>query len=1398
MSDRPVSKRQKVTEEDEEEDVIHTPKAVTFEQSPRAITPRNLLGSENRSVLPTGGSQNLQIPSLLPPESLGSARGRDFKSYSQSPPRSPGRSPTRRLKLIELSPIKNSRAELQKLYESKKLDVKKERLFIHQLVLNDFKSYAGRQVIGPFHTSFSAIVGPNGSGKSNVIDSMLFVFGFRANKMRQDRLSDLIHKSETFPDLKSCSVEVHFKYVIDKDDGSTTIDETKGNLVVTRKAFKNNASKYFVNGRESNYTEVTTLLKKEGIDLDHKRFLILQGEVENIAQMKAKAEKENDDGLLEYLEDIIGTSKYKESIEKLSMEIESLNEICVEKENRFSIVEREKNSLESGKEEALQFLNKEKELVLEKSKLYQYNLMQDNKKLDDVLNKKTNVQQEQTKQEDEFRKANSHISDITASLNVLKADLEKVHTEEVNLSKTKRTLENKKVENEQIVNNLDSKRKEFEEQSKILQDKINSTDQEIQTIIKEQSSLAEGTTVLSTNLDIEKEKLENIKLKLREKTEHLTIQIAEYEKELSPWNEQSQQLKKEIKITESELSIIEENRKGLENDIAGLENAILSQKRDLEVQEQEIKSLLEQKTKVIQERELGERECKNAQATLANVREKVEALRQKAIEIRSTYSATENNNKVLSALLRLQKSGRLNGFHGRLGDLAVIDPKYDVAISTACPRLNDLVVDTVESGQQCIEYLRKNKLGYARFILLDKLNTFNTNRIDTPDQSQRLFDLITVKEKRFNNAFYSVLRDTLVCQNMEQANRVAYGKKRYRVVTLDGNLIDLSGTMTGGGRNVSKGLMKLSKSSSKGSAFFSPEEVQAIENELNQKENQYKSALDAYHEMEEELRRLRDRAPEIDNLVSKKEMDIETAHNDINSNINVLEEKRKKLESMKNQNDPSITLLAKLKELKSKLDDIDVQTKSTKDKIKTIKDKIIELGGDELKNQSLLVTDITNKISENSRRLKKIKSNKLKKESLLKKFNKELTEANEELTNFSKNAENADIESKEIESKLLDIKESIENLKENEVKLEHEIEMKHNELESHQKVVSDYKSISLEYNNKLEKLEASEASLKKSIKGYNDLLSELTIRDVTQVLNTIMTEENASVDKSDPKLENTSAVINADDDGISAVSENQSFNHNDENDDIDSNKMEIDSQGGFINPGIPVLSASELAKVDPQEVELLITSLDDFITSSEANVDVLEEYALRFVEFNKRKNDLNSAVQSRDSVKDRLEGIKRKRYDEFMEGFKIISMTLKEMYQMITLGGNAELELVDSLDPFSEGVTFSVMPPKKSWRNISNLSGGEKTLSSLALVFALHKYKPTPLYVMDEIDAALDFRNVSIVANYIKERTKNAQFIVISLRNNMFELTKQLVGIYKHENMTKSAALVNEDLVGRA
>ena len=172
-----------------------------------------------------------------------------------------------------------------------------------------------------------------------------------------------------------------------------------------------------------------------------------------------------------------------------------------------------------------------------------------------------------------------------------------------------------------------------------------------------------------------------------------------------------------------------------------------------------------------------------------------------------------------------------------------------------------------------------------------------------------------------------------------------------------------------------------------------------------------------------------------------------------------------------------------------------------------------------------------------------------------------------------------------------------------------------------------------------------------------------------------------------------------------------------------------------------------------------------------------------------RVTELDEVTKQRDEQRKNVDKLRKARLTEFMSGFALVTTKLKELYQMITLGGDAELELVDSLDPFSEGIVFSVRPPKKTWKNISNLSGGEKTLSSLALVFALHYYKPTPLYVMDEIDAALDFKNVSIVGNYIKERTRNAQFIIISLRSNMFELADRLVGIYKTYNCTKSVAI---------
>jgi structural maintenance of chromosome 4 len=210
---------------------------------------------------------------------------------------------------------------------------------------------------------------------------------------------------------------------------------------------------------------------------------------------------------------------------------------------------------------------------------------------------------------------------------------------------------------------------------------------------------------------------------------------------------------------------------------------------------------------------------------------------------------------------------------------------------------------------------------------------------------------------------------------------------------------------------------------------------------------------------------------------------------------------------------------------------------------------------------------------------------------------------------------------------------------------------------------------------------------------------------------------------------------------------------------------------------------------DESEIIKQLNVLKQELAASEPDRAAIRAWRERRKVLEERQAELDEVSKKRDETKKRLDELRKKRFEEFMTGFNVISGKLREMYRMITLGGDAELEVIDVLDPFSEGVNFTVRPPGKSWKKIQNLSGGEKTLSSLSLVFALHYYKPTPIYIMDEIDAALDFKNVSIVANYIKERTKNAQFLIVSLRNYMFELADRLVGIYKTDNCTKSVTI---------
>ncbi|CAI0388481.1 unnamed protein product [Linum tenue] len=187
---------------------------------------------------------------------------------------------------------------------------------------------------------------------------MLFVFGKRAKQMRLNKVSELIHNSTNHQNLSSAAVSVHFQEIVDLDDGN--YEAVPGSdFVIKRVAFRDNSSKYYINDRSSNFTEVTKKLKEKGVDLDNNRFLILQGEVEQISLMKPKAQGPHDEGFLEYLEDIIGTNKYVEKIDEASKDLEALNDKRSGVVQMVKLAEKERDGLENVKNEAENYMLKE-------------------------------------------------------------------------------------------------------------------------------------------------------------------------------------------------------------------------------------------------------------------------------------------------------------------------------------------------------------------------------------------------------------------------------------------------------------------------------------------------------------------------------------------------------------------------------------------------------------------------------------------------------------------------------------------------------------------------------------------------------------------------------------------------------------------------------------------------------------------------------------------------------------------------------------------------------------------------------------------------------------------------------------------------------------------------------
>ncbi|KAL5203523.1 hypothetical protein ABZP36_014475 [Zizania latifolia] len=1138
------------------------------------------------------------------------------------------------------------------------------RLFIKEMVLRNFKSYAGEQRIGPFHKSFSAVVGPNGSGKSNVIDAMLFVFGKRAKQMRLNKVSELIHNSSNHQNLDSAGVSVHFQEIVDLDDGNYRAIEGS-DFVISRVAFRDNTSKYYINDRGSNFTEVTKLLKRKGVDLDNNRFLILQS---------AKNEAET------FMLKELLLLKWQEKATTLGSD-DATSQVAQLQEN---VADLEKN------------LTSEREKIQQNSQTL--------KEMESVYNKHAKRQEE-----------------LENNMKTCKDQFKEFKRKDVKYSED--------------LKHLEQKIKKLEDKAEKDTSKINGSTKEIEESSNLIPQLEEVIPRLQEKFNEEEKVLEQIEESSREETERLRSKLTQVRTELEPWEKQIIEHKGRLDVATAEKQLMKEKHDRAQAESIDAQNQMESIKGKIKLKDTyvvELEEKIEKHHNKACEARKVEQGCVEQEESLIP---REQAARQKVAEIKSTRHSEKNQGTVLKAILQAKESKEIEGIYGRLGDLGAIDAKYDVAISTACPGLDYIVVETTNSAQACVELLCRRNIGIATFMILEK-QTHHLHklkeRVKTPEGVPRLFDLVKVKDEKLKLAFFATLGNTVVANDLDQATRIAYSTANEfrRVVTLDGALFEKSGTMSGGGSKLRGGKMGTSIRES-----VSEEAVVNAENYLNEQ-------VDELNRLRQNINGAKKRYRTLEDAKSRLEMELAKAKKEVESMNAQFSYNEKRLDSLKAASHPKVDEVHRMEELDGIISTEQVElnrlakcSSKLKDQASELQQKIENAGGQVLKDQKLKVANIQSQLDKTSSDINRHKVRITTCEKLVKKLTKGIEESKKEKEKLLAEKEKMMSISKEIDTAAFVVQENYKKTQEMMDCHKDELDKTKEEYNKLKKAMDELRAseVDAEYELQEKKKLAKEWEMK--VKAFRKRLGDIQINLVKHM-------DQIQRDAIDPeKLKET-------------------------------------------------LGDEQLNEMcDKKKTLEMVALLEAQLKDLSPNLDSIAEYRSKACVYSERVDELNATTQEHDDLKKLYDALRKRRLDEFMAGFNIISLKLKEMYQMITLGGDAELELVDSLDPFSEGVVFSVRPPKKSWKNIANLSGGEKTLSSLALVFALHHYKPTPLYVMDEIDAALDFKNVSIVGHYVKDRTKDAQFIIISLRNNMFELADRLVGIYKTDNCTKSTTV---------
>lgn len=1101
---------------------------------------------------------------------------------------------------------------------------------IQKLKLYGFKSFPKVTEI-TFPLGYSAVIGSNGSGKSNIMDAFCFVFGKGSAKgMRAEKSANLIYNGgKSGRPMKEAEVSIWF----DNKDKSFPLPEKQ--VKISRIVNKKGQSKYKINDKKRTRQEIIDLLSAARIDPDGHN-IILQGDIVKFMELKPDQRRE-------VMEEISGISIYEDKKQKAMNDLDKVKERL--KEAEIILTERKAHlrELKNDRDQAIRY--KEIENNLKSNKATYIHLQIKNK----LINKE-DIEKKVKEQSNIINKIQDNIDNF------------------------KKLIDNKKSEIKDI-------NQEIERRGEKEQLKLHKEVEELKTNLLRKESRIDVCNNEVRRTSLRKGELRKEHVETENKIKDLKKTIEQYIKNKNNLEVEEQKLLSEIKNFKKNNNIEDlDNIRDKLDKLNTEKNELLRQKDKIDFEltkfsKGDIKDInkLKEEFKAIT-LELNTR-LKNDDKYIVEL-SRLRGKLVKSNEELARLNVQDASYKQLTfdsiAIKRILGSG-IKGIHNLVSELGRVDKKYSVALEVAAgPRLKSIVVDDDQIAQKCINYLKDKKLGVCTFLPLNKIrgNTFGGNT-SSRDSHGLAINLVKFNPN-YKNIFSYVFGSTLVVENIDTARRLGIGKTR--MVTLTGDLVEMSGAMIGGHRKRSGYTFKQANFDNKLTKLET--EVSKMKRQVDDYENLKINNDNKAYDLKKRKGDLEGQLIKFGKLFDKSvnKTDLDNKLKQISNKLTTLDKEinihSKTLQSSKQDN---IKGLDSLEERRTK-----------------VKEKIIQLDSN-TKNFSMQISSML--IPEKEKIL-----------SIIRNHDKEVHQFNEEL-----------------------------------ITLKDEIKTIASELKTKEKLekafYNEFKSLFIKRNKVQENIQVKETGLIKE---------EERIRNVQQRVN------NINLDK---------AKITAEMEALEKEFE-------------------------------PFKKEKIKRNVNYDELRFEIQRLDkEFSKLGNVNLRALEIYEELEKEFGRLMEKHDKLSIERQDVLNLMEEIDSKKKDLFMKTFNVINKKFIDIFMSLSDKGQAYMELEDPENPLDHGVDIKVKLPGNRFMDIKGLSGGEKTMATLAFIFSIQELQPASFYLLDEVDAALDKHNSMRLSKLIKQYSNKAQYIVISHNDQIITEADQIYGVSMQQGISKIVSL---------